>query len=100
VLRNSRLLLHLSSLTQTAWMLPAAPGWIGRKFGSARLRWMVALLWPRILCHSALRWVDYTTVTRCWVPHPPTDHDVNPISVVCLSDERQFKKWVVLFFSL
>lgn len=38
VLRNRRLLLHLPSLTQTAWMLPAAPGWMGRTFGSAKLK--------------------------------------------------------------
>lgn len=63
MLNNSKDFLHLPSFTQTAWMLRAAPRWMGRKFGSARLTWMLALLWPWMLWPLALPFLTHTTNT-------------------------------------
>lgn len=92
MLRNSRLFLHLPSLTQTAWMLPAAPGWMGRKFGSARLKLTLALLWPWMLCPSALPFLTHTTntCTGSAVPKGTKKKIMSCCFSVC---------WIFLFYS-
>lgn len=93
MLRNSRLFLHLPSLTQTAWMLPAAPGWMGRKFGSARLKWTLVLLlpwmlWPLWLCPSSL--IQLTLVQQVHFPQGTKKKIMSCCFSVC---------WIFLFYS-